>query len=338
MTPAAPQPPGEPGGFAPPAVRPSPSPRQRLLSTPSRFGLDQAVAVAAPGSDPADVAFRSVPRLGAPQAEVLLPDEHRAELQTPAVGLVGAGGTLPRHYTAWVAAETRQRSHALHEFLDMLSRRLVGLLVKAGAKHRPTRDPALAETVLAASIGLGTPHLAALLHTPAMAFLHHAGALSTRTRSAERLRGLLAEETGLEVQIVEFSGGWMPLPPSEQTRLSAAGSASRLGVDAAAGIAVWDASARFVVRLGPMPLATYRTLLPGTPLFRRLTELTRMMVGLEQSFAFNPVLEAAEVPPLRLGLDPAGSGSQLGWTSWLGTPHPRHRAAADTMLCAADGL
>jgi type VI secretion system protein ImpH len=56
-----------------------------------------------------------------------------------------------------------------------------------------------------------------------------------------------------------------------------------------------------------------------------------LLVGLEEDFAFNPVLAAAEVPPLQLG--PAGTGSaQLGWTSWLTAPRPRQQPAAEAVL------
>ena len=62
----------------------------------------------------------------------------------------------------------------------------------------------------------------------------------------------------------------------------------------------------------------------------RLVELTRLQIGMEQDFAFNPVLAASEVPPLRLGA--LGSGAaRLGWTSWLTAAKPRKRDAADAL-------
>ena len=288
----------------------------------------------APAHDPSGLPFRTVSRLGAPGAEVSLSRQAPHEVVAPNFGLIGPGGVLPRHYTAWVDGESRKRSTALHSFLDLLARRFTGLYVKAGAKHRATRDPRQAERILSAAVGLGTPHLATPLVTPLQALLFHAGTLSARTRSADRLRGMLSEETGGEVRIVEFAGGWNRLPISEQSRLSAPGLPGRhvrLGFDAAAGSQVWDASARFLVNLGPLSWSAFNELLPGARLFTRLVELTRLQVGLEEDFAFNPVLAADQVPALRLG--PRGLGSaQLGWTSWLTAPRPRQRPAADAML------
>ncbi len=343
-TPAAPPP--EPRAAPPRAA----TPLERLQREPTRFSLDQAAAIVAPGRDPTEIAFRTQPRLGAPGGEVTAVRVEAREIVSPTFGLIGPGGTLPRHYTALVGAEARRRSTGLHQFLDLLARRFTGLFVKAGAKYRPSRNPVPAERVLAAVAGLGTPRLAERLATPLPALLYHAGALASRTRSAERLRGLLSEESGTPVEIVEFAGGWIRLPTSEQSRLSsrppgggiggAGGGGGRLGVDVAVGAQVWDPSARFLLRLGPLTLREFEALLPGSPLHGRLVELTRLHVGLEQDFAFNPLLAAAAVPPLRLGggraesaaVAGSGGGARLGWTSWLTTPRPRRADAGDAML------
>jgi type VI secretion system protein ImpH len=312
----------------------APTPLERLEHEPSRFSLDQAVAVLAPGVDPTDVAYRSVSRLGAPGGEVQDPLPAERALSTPTFGLIGPGGVLPRHYSAWVDVESRRRSTALQGFMDLLSRRFTGLFVKAGAKYRPTRNPEAAEAVLAAAAGLGTPHLRERLESPLQALLYHAGGLGSRARSAERLRGMLSEETGGEVRIQEFAGGWIRLPTTEQSRLTCGmgGRHLQLGVDAVAGVAVWEPSARFLINLGPMPLSKFMTLLPGAPLHTRLVELTRLHVGLEEGFAINPVLEAAEVPALQLTPPTGDGGARLGWTSWLTAPRPRSQPAADAIL------
>lgn len=310
------------GGVAPlvEATLPPPlSPLQRLVREPALFSLDQAVLVLAPpGGDPRRVSYRTVARLGYPAGEVVAARPEAMELVVPTFGLIGPGGVMPRHVTATVAEDLRRRSPASHAFVDMLARRFTGLFVLAGAKYRPTRDPAMADRILAAAIGTGTPHLSGRLSVPDGVLLHHAGHLAARTRSAERLRAMLEEEAGAPVEIEEFVGGWSPLPERERTRLPGpglpTGQHARLGEGAAAGAAVWDPQTRFMVRIGPMRRAAFEALLPGRPLHARLVELTRLHVGAEQDFALNPSLRPAEVPPLDLG----GEGARLGWTSWLG--------------------
>lgn len=312
----------------------SPAPLERLLREPARFSLDQATRVLAPGADPVDVDYRHQLRLGMPSGEVGTVRPAATGLTATTLGLVGPGGVLPRHYTAWVEGESRQRSTAMQAFLDLLARRFTGLFVKAGSKYLPTRNPMLADTVLTAAVGLATPGLTQALDSPLQALLFHAGGLSTRGRSVERLRGMLSEEVGCAVRIIEFAGGWMRLPPSEQTRLLAPGMAgqhARLGVDATLGSQVWDAAGRFLVHLGPLPRERFEALLPGSPLHTRLVELIQLHVGLEEDFAFKPVLAAREVPALQLRA-PGQAGARLGWTSWLTQPGPRRRDADDAMV------
>ena len=311
-----------------PALAPgaAPSPMALLAQHPERFDFDQAVFVIARGRDPVELPYASVARLGLPLAEVAAADPASGRLTTPLFGLIGPGGTLPRHMTATAGGEQRRRNQALQAFLDMLARRLTGMWVRAGAKYRPTRDPLPTETALDALIGMGSPGLAGRLSVPEPSLRYHAGHLAARTRSAERLRALLAEETGSVVEIVEFAGGWLRLPPSEQSRMGRAH--GRLGVDAALGAQVWDPQARFIIRLGPLDAARFAALLPGEPLFDRLCGLTRLFVGPEQDFVLNPILAAEAVPATRLG----AGGGRLGLTSWMGQPKPRRAPAGDAFL------
>jgi len=312
--------------IAPPAPKRGPSPMATLAAHPERFDMDQAVFVIARGRDPVELPYATVPRLGLPLAEVTAADPATGQITSPLFGLIGPGGTLPRHFTATTGGEVRRRSRALQAFLDMLARRFTGMWIRAGAKYRPTRDPKPTETALDALIGMGTPSLVGRVAVPLPSLRFHAGHLAARTRSAERLRALLAEETGSAVEIVEFAGGWLRLPPSEQSRMGLAH--YRLGVDAAIGAQVWDPQARFIIRLGPLDAARFAELLPGRPLFERLCGLTRLFVGPEQDFVLNPVLAADAVPATKLG----AGGGRLGLTSWIGQPRPRRKPASDAFL------
>ena len=299
---------------------------ETLLAHPDRFDLDQAAFVIARGRDPVSLPYATTTRLGLPLAEVSAADPASGSLTSPLFGLIGPGGTLPRHYTATAGGELRRRSRALQAFFDLLARRFTGMWVRAGAKYRPARNPIPAERALDAAIGMATPGLAERMAVPAPSLRYHAGHLAARTRSAERLRAMLAEEAGSEVEIVEFAGGWLRLPQSEQSRIGVAH--SQLGVDAAVGAQVWDSQARFIIRLGPVSAETFERLLPGQPLFERLCGLTRLFVGPEQDFVLNPRLAADAVPAARAG----EGGARLGLTAWMGTSTPRRRPAADALL------
>lgn len=317
----------QPAEALPPSPGPlAPSPVATLAAHPERFDLDQAAFVIARGRDPVELPYASVARLGLPLAEVTAADPETGGLTSPLFGLVGPGGSLPRHYTATTGAELRNRSRALQAFLDMLARRFTGMWVRAGAKYRPARDSGPARRALDAAIGMGTPGLSGRLAVPAESLRYHAGHLAARTRSAERLRAMLAEEAGAEVEIVEFAGGWLRLPATEQSRVGVAH--GRLGVDAAVGAQVWDPQARFIIRLGPLDAESFARLLPGQPLFEQICGLTRLFVGPEQDFVLNPILAADAVPATHTG----AGGGRLGLTSWMGASKPRKTPAKDAYL------
>ena len=229
-----------------------------------------------------------------------------------------------------IAVTTSKRSTALHAFLDMLARRSVGLYAKAGAKYRPTRNAEPTARALLAAIGMGTPHHEGRMKVPPEDLLFHAGNLASRTRSAERLRAMLEAETGRRVEIEEFAGGYIRLPATEQTRMPRGRGPvqhAALGVSAVAGAQVWDPHARFIIRFGPLTRQEFEALLPGTPAWLTVTQLARLFVGPDTSFAVNLVLKKEEVPPAR-----TGGGARLGWSSWSGTSRPRTADARDAVF------
>ncbi|MEO3473473.1 type VI secretion system baseplate subunit TssG [Roseomonas sp. CAU 1739] len=324
----------------PPEPPPSPvlaplTPIDRLKREPARFDLDQATGVTLraaglPLDEPESLVLRSAARLAMPSGAVIAAKPEQGELTLGTFGLVGAGGVLPRHHTAQVAAEQRKRSLALHAFLDMLGRRVSGLHSKAGAKYRPTRNPEPAARVLSAAIGMGTPHLEVRTRIPQAALLFHAGNLAARTRSAERLRAMLEAETGLRVEIEEFAGGYIRLPEEERTRMPKGRGAPQhcaLGVSTTAGAQVWDPQARLIIRFGPLDRAAFDSLLPGTPTWLRVTQLARLFVGPDTAFAVNLVLRKDDVPAGSLG-----STARLGWTSWMGSSKARRGDARDALF------
>lgn len=324
--------------------RPEPKSAYRaLVDDPQRFHFDAAVRILArmaATADPTEAArFRSAPGLAYPASEVaaVSPASNGSlpELTTPAIGLTGAAGVLPRMYTEVLTGTLRGRSPALHDFLDMLSDRIVAMFAGAGVKYRLNRS---AETAVAAGrpeqdrvgeallafTGFATPHLAKRLAVGVEPLLHYSGFFAGRPRSAERLTALVSDWLGRKVEVVQFAGAWLPLPVDQRSSMPLGrrpGTWNRLGVDAAIGVRAWDAQARVILRIGPLDYASFATLLPDHRGLQRLVSLVRAFLGYETAFAVNPVLAGPEVPTLRLdaGADPA---PRLGWNTWMPSPVP----------------
>lgn len=277
-------------------------------------------------------------------------------MTTTVMGLLGPSGVLPGLYHEALSAGRRGRSTALHDFLDILAQRITALFVQAGTKYRlhraletssqtiPPAQDAISGALLSLS-GYGTPDLVSRLLIGADPLLHYAGLFSTHPRSADRLQSLLADWLGRPVEVEQFAGAWLQLPPDEQTALPvgrARGQYNQLAVDAAAGVRVWDAQARIVIHVGPLDRAEFEALLPGTPRLQRLVSLVRAFLGFETAFAVNPILAARAIPDLALTAD-ADPPPQIGWNTWLPPPagglpaHDGTEALFEAELIEADG-
>jgi type VI secretion system protein ImpH len=321
-----------------------------LREAPRRFRFDAAIRVllrAYRTEDPAEVArYRTPPGLVYPPADVLrLHGDGRPDVTVGLMGLTGPAGVLPRHYSEFVTQTLRGRSTALHDFVDMLSHRFVAFFSHATIKYRPAPaaetaalrsppEPDPVTQVLLALTGYGTRHLVPRLLTGPEPILHYAGLFAMRPRSAERLRALISDFLGMQVEVVEFAGAWLNLPPDQRTRIGVGGAFGRLGVDASAGVRAWDPQARFILRIGPLDGVGFQRMLPDRPALHRLVSLVRAYVGYEQGFAINPVLKAEDIPPLLMD-GGAGSGPRLGWNTWMPTSpgaFTRPKDAADAVF------
>ncbi|PPQ33369.1 type VI secretion system baseplate subunit TssG [Rhodopila globiformis] len=329
----------DPAEPAPLVRRPRNAPLARLQRQPRRFTFDAMVRVlmrAASTDEPSSaVRFRTPPGLAFPAADVqeVRDAASRRDVVVGVMGLTGPSGVLPRYYSEMIVQTLRGGSTALHQFLDLLGERFVGFFAMAATKYRPSRaadvarlrrtpQPDAISQVLLALTGHATPHIAPRLATGVNPLLHYAGLFAMRPRSAERLGAMLTDWLGTSVQIIEFAGAWLWLPPDQRSRVGVAGSFRQLGIDAALGVRAFSPEARMLLRIGPLSRADFDRMLPDREILQSLVSLVRAFVGPELGFAVNPVLAAADVSradtpgALQLSLD-AAVRPRLGWNTWL---------------------
>jgi type VI secretion system protein ImpH len=321
-----------------------------LLTQPHRFSFDAALRVLMRDRrvrDPAEAArFRSQAGRSHPAGEIIAVEKSTGA-DTPRVtvallGLIGAGGVLPRLYEVLAGESARRGSSALHDFIDLLSHRMVGYFGRSGIKYRLHRSAEVASLttpaapdpvaqVLLALTGYATPGLTERLEAGVDPLLHYAGLFAMRPRSAERLAALVSDWFGRPVKVRQFAGEWLTLPADQQTTLPR--SWNQLGIDAAIGDRSWDVQARIVLCIGPLLRAEFEALLPDQPAFRRLVSLVQAFLGLETRFAINPVLAQEAATPLQL-TDTANP--RLGWNTWVNQPETqRHGGATDASFDVA---
>ena len=281
------------------------------------------------------VRFRVPPSLGFPASSIAglewnsTGDGAPFQVSVAFLGLVGAQGVLPYHYTRLALDRIRARDGSFRDFLDLFHHRLVELFARAWEKYRlpfpfersqlaPARhrqiDPV--SQVLRALVGFGTEGLHGRLDVADGAFVYYGGHFAHYPRSALALEGILAEYFDLPVEVIQLQGQWLYLEPEDCSSMPSPahpdGRNCQLGVSLMAGARIWDIQSRVRLRLGPLPYSQFRRLLPIGDSLRAVAQLSRTYAGPELDFDVQLVLKAEEVPWCQLG-----EGSMLGWNTWV---------------------
>lgn len=244
-------------------------------------------------------------------------------------GFFGPHGPLPIHITEYARdRQTNNGDATLVDFLNMLTHRAMSLLYRAWTSGQPAVDLDRGEDTrfaghVAALSGHRGAHLQGRDAMPDLAKRHFAGLLAMGPRNPDGLVSLLSGFFDATVGLEEYVGSWLELDPSDRWQL---GARAGLGQDTSIGSAVWSRNAKFRLRIGPLSLAEYERLLPGSPSLDRLAALVRNYTGDALDYDLNILLKRDEVPQAILG-----QNTRLGQTSWIGE-RPDQRDADDLNL------
>lgn len=307
---------------------------QLLESDARRFDFFQAVRLL-------EVAYPNAPRVGAslrPRDDAVrfsqepelvfhpttlgaftpATDRDPARLAVNFFGLLGPNGPMPLHLTEYVRDRLRNGNDpTLARFLDVFHHRMVSLFYRAWADAQPAvsldrQERDRFSTYVGTVFGLGEPALRDRDAVPDFAKLHFAGLLAAPTRHAAGLKLVLSRFFELPVEIEQWVGHWMRVPPTEVSRLGARDGSSWLGVSTLLGARVWDGQHKFRIVIGPLSLADYERFLPGGHSLRLLVDWVRNYVRDGLDWDVRLQLRQADVPRLKLGRH-----ARLGYTSWV---------------------
>lgn len=319
--------------------------KEQLFSDGEQFRFFQAVSLLEqiyrdrqPVGNDADpdaetVRFRTHVSLAFPPSdicEIREAGDGPAEMTVAFMGLAGAGGVLPRHYTELILERQRERDQTLAVFLDMFNHRLLSLFYRAWLKNRPGSASGIARKrqfnrYLLSLMHLGTPGLQRRLALKDEALIFYAGTLSRSSRSCLAMEGVLQDYFQVPVRIEQFAGQWLLLDAHGVTRLGGSGQNQILGIDTTLGERVWERQNKFRVCLGPLDRRQFAAFLPAGSAHGALEELLRLLAGPTLDVEVQLILQARDIPPARLSADPAAA-PWLGWSSWLNTKPPLHDA------------
>lgn len=313
-------------------VRPDNRMYRRLLEDGHRFQFSQALrlleSLFSDDPSPGETSkYSEVPIRIRPSVDLVFPatdvkwietlESDKVAVVATFMGLYGIDSPLPYYFyeeLATGAAETLPH----RDFLDVFNHRLYAFYYRAWKKYRPWVDhEANSEDVhsrrFVALAGLGTPEASDTLSVHPLRLAAQAGILGPQARNASGLEAFLeAFFEGVSVEVIENVPRWVSIPSE-----SGLGDEDvQLGRGHAIGKMMYDRSGKFRIRMGPMGVDQYLSLLPGEDGARQLQDLVRLYLPDYLDYDVELQVCADDVPTTTLGKD----GATLGYTTSAGDP------------------
>ncbi len=248
------------------------------------------------------------------------------------MGLTGAVGVLPFHYTELILKRHKLKDDTITRFFDLFNHRTLSLFFQASVKynlplqyernhlhnsHRKKKDPQT--RALLSLIGMGTSGLDNRLYTKDESLIFYSGLLSQKVRTSSGLKQILHSHFQIPVKIDQFVGQWQDLIEDVRSRLpdqnNPLGRNVCLGRSAMLGKRGWFAQGKIHIILGPLNKQQLSKFSPGTQSLKALNELVRMYVGMENDYDFIIRVRKSDIPhqiQLNRKAPPI-----VSWNTWL---------------------
>jgi type VI secretion system protein ImpH len=251
------------------------------------------------------VRFRTSQHLGFAGRDVVQAEGHRkddgylaSDLTVNTLGLTGARGALPAHYTELVLAQLKARAPALRDFLDLFNHRLLSLFYRSWEKTQPAVHQERNEEDPFSVI------LKALTGARADWEIYYGAAIGRGARSAAAVAAILKDLTGMPVEIRTLQGGWEALASEDQSQLPGpglpGGRHARLG-QAMLGSRVWIADQKAEIIFYPGDSEQLLSLLPNGSFSSAVAHIVRRLVGGQIQLKYKLVVAAFDLTGVRLG-------------------------------------
>ncbi|WP_223669693.1 type VI secretion system baseplate subunit TssG [Kangiella shandongensis] len=263
--------------------------------------------------DPHEPAIVSTQRTG---------DGEKVLITSALFSLTGANGILPNHYSETLAKSLRDKNHVLKDFLDMFNHRLNSLMYRSWAKYRLDTDKSYqanvshyqstADLIMTTLAGESYP-------MKENSSAYYSGLTYACARSADKLKSVINDLSGLNAAVNEFQGKWIELEDDQLSRMGSNGqgvSFNQLGVNTMLGRRCWDLSSSFEVEFEVNDAATFRSLTPGGKMNRLLNKTLKNLVGDGYEFNFKLKVKAKHCQTVQLS--PGQQKTALGSSAWMG--------------------
>ncbi len=259
-------------------------------------------------------------------------DKKKWELSVNFMGLTGAQGVLPFHYTEMILKRLKMKDSSLSDFFDLFNHRTISLFYQASNKYklpieyeRKKLNPPTTKSrddhsqVLLSIIGLGTKNLNNRLYIHDESLFYYSGLLSQQVKTTSGLKQILRSYFNIPVEINEFIGQWQELIEDVRTRLPGKenpnGQNNCLGRSVMLGRKGWFAQGKINIVLGPLTKEQLKIFSPGTKALKALNEIVQIYAGLEYSYDFIIKVKRSDIPE-KIQLS-SKTQPVMGWNTWL---------------------
>lgn len=225
------------------------------------------------------------------------------EMSVNFMGLTGAQGVMPYHYTEMIAQRLKIKDKSLSHFLDLFNHRSISLFYQASNKYnlpieyeRKKLNPPKTKKrdnhtqALLSLIGLGTKSLNNRLHIRDESLFFYSGLLSQQVKTTTGLKQILRSYFNIPVEINEFVGQWQELIEDVRTRLpgreNPTGQNNGLGRSVMLGQKGWFAQGKINIVIGPLNKKQLKIFSPGTKALKALNEIVQIYIGMEYDYGF----------------------------------------------------
>ena len=284
------------------------------------------------------VRFQANNSLGFPSAEIASlskspeEDNEHWNMKVNIIGLTGAMGVLPFHYTETIHERTRLKDKSLPNFFDLFNHRIISLFYQASVKYNlpieyerkklfpnNNQDRESQTQLLLSLIGLGTKSLTNRQYTNDESLLYYSGLYHQQIRTCTNLKQILRNHFNIPVEIKEFVGQWQELIDDVRTRLPSTslrnGRNNCLGKSVMLGYRGWFSQGKIRIILGPLNKKNMSAFAPGTKTLKALNEIVRFYTRLDVDYDFVIRVNRADIPD-KIKLDKHASPI-IGWNTWL---------------------
>ncbi|MGZ3415717.1 MAG: type VI secretion system baseplate subunit TssG, partial [Isosphaeraceae bacterium] len=224
---------------------------------------------------------------------------------------------LPTFYTEDLMEEEVSDESVTRDFLDIFNHRLFALFFRCCIKYRLSfqvleqRNAADLDRLFCL-LGLGEPRLREEI-PQAYSLFRYIGIMTQRPHSAWGLETLLQDAfRGVPVHVTQCFLRRVKIPHGQRLCLGQAG--SRLGIDSVLGEQIQDRMGKIRLRVGPVDLATFQDLLPGSREHERLAMMTRLYLQDPLDRDVELILAENQARTVRLG---ESMMSRLGLDTWV---------------------